>query len=59
MIDHAVKLGTKVKNNTKKGGFAYIYDFGQTIGINRDGNPSSIIKLVIDKNNNLVTAYPI
>ena len=59
MIDDAVKLGTKVKNNTKNGGFAYIYDFGQTIGINRDGNPSSIIKVIIDKNNNLVTAYPI
>ena len=59
MIDYAVKLGTKVKNNTKNGGFAYIYDFGQTIGINRDGNPSSIIKVIIDKNNNLVTAYPI
>ena len=54
-----MSAGTKVKNNTKNGGFAYIYDLGKTIGISRDENPSSIIKVVIDKNNNLVTAYPI
>jgi hypothetical protein len=54
-----MSAGTKVKNNTKNGGFAYICDFGQTIGINRNGNPSSIIKVIIDKNDNLVTAYPI
>lgn len=44
---------------TSNGGFVYIYDFGQIIGTSRYGKSATRLKVVIDKNNELVTAFPL
>ena len=59
MIDITMKNGKKSINMTPNGGFVYIYDFGQIIGTSRYGKSATRLKVVIDKNNELVTAFPL
>ncbi|MBV9643315.1 MAG: hypothetical protein JO334_07050 [Verrucomicrobia bacterium] len=49
----------RVRQNTHgRPGRIYEYDFGRPIGIGVDGSPASRLRVVVNRSNQLLTAFP-
>ncbi|MGF7044879.1 hypothetical protein M2142_001866, partial [Fusobacterium sp. PH5-29] len=59
-IDNALKNSNSIiKPNTKgRSGYIFEYTYSNSIGINTKGKPINTIKVVVDPNGNITTAFP-
>jgi hypothetical protein len=58
MIDDAVRNGSFRPNTGGRPGTIFEYDFGSSIGTNIGGNATSRLRVVVDPNGNVITAFP-
>lgn len=58
MIDDAVRNGSFRPNTRGRPGTIFEYDFGGSIGTNIRGNATSRLRVVVDPNGNVTTAFP-
>jgi RHS repeat-associated protein len=56
-VEDALKYGTR-RSNGLKGGHLHEYDFGKTVGYDRNGKPLTGVRVVVRKKK-IVTAFPI
>jgi hypothetical protein len=57
LVSETVANGS-VRQDTRRPGKIYEYDFGHPIGINIDGRPAYRLRVVVNRWNHLVTAFP-
>jgi hypothetical protein len=58
LINQAVQHGHSRMNTNGRPGVIYEYDFGRQIGTNIDGQPATRLRVVVNKRNEVVTAFP-
>jgi hypothetical protein len=58
LVSEAVANGRVRQNTHGRPGQIYEYDFGRPIGINIDGRPAYRLRVVVNRRNQLVTAFP-
>ena len=58
LVGEAVANGRVRQNTHGRPGQIYEYDFGRPIGINIDGRPAYRLRVVVNRWNQLVTAFP-
>jgi hypothetical protein len=57
-VNEAVTSGRFRQNTHGRPGQIYEYDFGRPIGIAIDGRPAYRLRVVVNRQNQLVTAFP-
>jgi hypothetical protein len=57
-VNEAVTNGRFRRNTHGRPGQIYEYDFGRPIGITIDGRPAYRLRVVVNRQNQLVTAFP-
>jgi hypothetical protein len=58
LVSQAVAHGRVRQNSHGRPGQIYEYDFGRPIGINIEGRPAYRLRVVVNRWNELVTAFP-
>jgi hypothetical protein len=58
LINQAVQNGHSRINTNGRPGVIYEYDFHRQIGTNIDGQPATRLRVVVNKRNQVVTAFP-
>jgi len=58
LINQAVQNGHSGVNTNGRPGVIYEYDFQRQIGTNIDGQPATRLRVVVNKRNQVVTAFP-
>ena len=58
LVSQAVANGRVRQNSHGRPGQIYEYDFGRPIGINIEGRPAYRLRVVVNRWNELVTAFP-
>jgi hypothetical protein len=58
LINQAVQSGHSRVNTNGRPGVIYEYDFQRQIGTNIDGQPATRLRVVVNKRNQVVTAFP-
>jgi hypothetical protein len=58
LVNEAVTNGRLRQNTHGRPGQIYEYDFGRRIGITIDGRPAYRLRVVVNRQNQLVTAFP-
>ena len=58
LVNEAVTSGRFRQNTHGRPGQIYEYDFGRPIGITIDGRPAYRLRVVVNRQNQLVTAFP-
>ena len=58
LVSEAVANGRRGRIHTGEPGQIYEYDFGRPIGIKIDGRPAYRLRVVVNRRNQLVTAFP-
>jgi len=58
LIDEAVRNGHIRPNTNGRPGVIYEYDFHRQIGTNIDSQPATRLRVVVNKRNEIVTAFP-
>ncbi len=58
LVNQAVANGRVRPNSHGRPGEIYEYDFGHPIGINIEGRPAYRLRVVVDRWNQLITAFP-
>jgi hypothetical protein len=58
LINQAVQNGHSRMNTNGRPGVIYEYDFQHQIGTNIDGQPATRLRVVVNKRNQVVTAFP-
>jgi hypothetical protein len=58
LVNEAVTNGRLRQNTHGRPGQIYEYDFGRPIGITIDGRPAYRLRVVVNRQNQLVTAFP-
>ena len=58
LVNEAVTNGRFRQNTHGRPGQIYEYDFGRPIGITIDGRPAYRLRVVVNRQNQLVTAFP-
>jgi hypothetical protein len=58
LVSQAVSHGRVRQNSHGRPGQIYEYDFGRPIGINIEGRPAYRLRVVVNRWNELVTAFP-
>jgi hypothetical protein len=58
LISEAVRNGHSRINTNGRPGVIYEYDFHRQIGTNIDGQPATRLRVVVNKRNQVVTAFP-
>jgi hypothetical protein len=58
LVSEAVANGRVRQNSHGRPGQIYEYDFGHPIGITIDGRPAYRLRVVVNKGNQLITAFP-
>src|SRR5260221_340891 len=58
LINQAVQSGHSRVNTNGRPGVIYEYDFQRQIGTNIDGQPATRLRVIVNKRNQVVTAFP-
>jgi hypothetical protein len=58
LVSEAVANGRLRQNSHGRPGQIYEYDFGRPIGITIDGRPAYRLRVVVNRRNQLITAFP-
>jgi hypothetical protein len=58
LINQAVQSGHSRVNTNGRPGVIYEYDFQRQIGTNIDGRPATRLRVVVNRRNQVVTAFP-
>lgn len=58
MIDQTGQRGTIRPNTQGRPGHIYEYDFGETIGRSINGNTTSRLRVIVDSDGRVVSAFP-
>lgn len=58
LIDDAVRNGSDRPNTRGRPGTIFEHNFGGTIGTNIEGNATSRLRVVVDPDGNVITAFP-
>jgi hypothetical protein len=58
LINQTVQSGHSRVNTNGRPGVIYEYDFQRQIGTNIDGQPATRLRVVVNKRNQVVTAFP-
>jgi hypothetical protein len=58
LVGEAVANGHARQNSHGRPGQIYEYDFGHPIGITIDGRPAYRLRVVVNRGNQLITAFP-
>jgi hypothetical protein len=58
LVSEAVANGRVRQNSHGRPGQIYEYDFGHPIGVNIDGRPAYRLRVVVNRWNQLITAFP-
>ncbi len=58
MIDDTVRRGGFRLNTNDRPGTIFEHDFGSTIGTNVGRSATSRLRVVVDPNGNVITAFP-
>jgi hypothetical protein len=59
LINQAVQNGHSRVNTNGRPGVIYEYDFQRQIGTNIDGRPATRLRVVVNRRNQVVTAFPL
>jgi hypothetical protein len=58
LINQAVQSGHSRVNTNGRPGVIYEYDFQRQIGTNIDGRPATRLRVIVNRRNQVVTAFP-